>query len=78
MLIYTSEKLFKAYGIQDDLDSKVMSMNAIQEKSDPLQEWVANLFYFNRKKCLEICHPISGFTLFFIMSKKIIWLLWEL
>lgn len=81
MIIYATKKTSERYGLPDDLqpDGNVIYPLAVREEGNPLQEWGAKLFYFNRRKCLQVCNFASRFTLFlFNLNKADIDLIGEL
>ena len=81
MIIYATKKTVERYGLLDDLnpDVKAVPGFAGSEVGNPLQEWGAKLFYFERRKCLQLCNFASRFTIFlFNLGKKDIDLIGEL
>ena len=81
MIIYATKQTIERYGLPDDLhpEENVVLIFAGRDVGNPLQEWGAKLFYFNRRKCLQVCNFASKFTIFlFDLKKKDIDLIGEL
>ena len=74
MIIYVTKKTAERYGIglrgHAPSYAKEIADAVIQrETGDALLEWGAKLFYFDRRKCLEVANFASKFTLFLIDIK---------
>ena len=52
-------------GLVKELGTEIIE----QERGDSLLEWGAKLFYFDRRKCLEVANFASKFTLFLVDIK---------
>ncbi len=74
MIIYATKKTIERYKIKMPEDYSLPVKKSIdnviaKEQGDRLLEWGAKLFYFNRRKCLEIANFASKFTIFLIDIK---------
>ena len=74
MLIYVTKETFDKYKLKlpkdlkpplDELAQTVME----KETGDRLCEWGGKLFYFDRRKCIQIVNFASKFTLFLVDVK---------
>ena len=72
MILYATKKTVERYGLPDDLHPKdnVVPLSVARETGNPLQEWGAKLFYFDGRKCLQVCNFASKLTLFLFDLKK--------
>ncbi|MBQ4444533.1 MAG: hypothetical protein II896_07780 [Clostridia bacterium] len=69
MIIYATKQTIERYRIvlPQDMHSPIreMALAAVQKESgDRLLEWGAKLFYFDRRKCLQVVNFASKLTLF--------------
>ena len=69
MIIYATKQTIERYKIvlPQDMHSSIreMALATVQKESgDRLLEWGAKLFYFDRKKCLQVVNFASKLTLF--------------
>ena len=81
MIVYATKQTIERYSLPDDLqqEGNVVPVFAGRDVGNPLQEWGAKLFYFDRRKCLQVCNFASKFTIFlFDLKKKDIDLIGEL
>ena len=74
MIVYVTKKTAERYriGLCERVHSPVREIadSVIkQERGDALFEWGAKLFYFDRRKCLEVANFASKFTLFLVDIK---------
>lgn len=74
MIIYltkeTRERLNIPTTSEMKTDMKLLAEKVIEKESgDPLLEWGAKLFYFDRRKCLQVVNFASKFTLILIDIK---------
>ena len=74
MIIYVTKKTAERYKINLDGEAespvrKITDAVIQHERGDTLFEWGAKLFYFDRRKCLEVANFASKFTLFLIDIK---------
>lgn len=74
MIVYATQKTVDRYQLKmpDELSSPLKeSVGAVieREAGDRLLEWGMKLFYFNRRKCLQIANFASKFTLFLVDIK---------
>lgn len=74
MIIYATKKTFERYKLKlpEELTPPVrqLAQQAMeQESGDRLLEWGAKLFYFDRRKCIQVVNFASKFTLFLIDIK---------
>lgn len=74
MILYATKKTFDRYKLKtpDEMSSElniVARMVVDKESNDPLFKWGAKLFYFDRRKCLQVVNFASKFTLFLIDIK---------
>ena len=72
MIIYGTKQTMERYGLSDELhtESNIVPIQIGQEQGNPLHEWGAKIFYFERKKCLQVCNFASKFSLFLFNLKK--------
>ena len=72
MIIYATKQTMERYGLPDDLhpEGNVVPIFAGRDVANPLREWGAKLFYFDRRKCLQVCNFASKFTIFLFDLKK--------
>lgn len=68
MIIYTTKLLRERYKLKMPEDYTVNKdiVDAVltKERGDRMLEWGAKLFYFDRRKCIQLSHFASKFTLF--------------
>lgn len=75
MILYATKKTMERYRLPypDELPPgmiyDIVQEIITKEKGDRLLEWGAKLFYFNRKKCIQVSNFASQFTLFLIDVK---------
>lgn len=74
MIIYltkeTRERLNIPLTSEMKTDMKLLAVKVIEKESgDKLLEWGAKLFYFDRRKCLQVVNFASKFTLILIDVK---------
>lgn len=76
MIIYATKQTVERYGIKmpEEFQEPVMKQIALdvynREKGDRLLEWGAKLFYFDRRKCIQVCNFASKFTVVLVDVKK--------
>ena len=76
MIIYGTKQTMERYGIPQikdiqDLKQKEAPTNIYDaEHDDRMLEWGAKVFYFERRKCLQVCHFASKITFVFLDFKK--------
>ena len=76
MIIYGTKQTMERYGIPQikdiqDLKQKEAPTNIYDaEHGDRMLEWGAKVFYFERRKCLQVCHFASKITFVFLDFKK--------
>lgn len=63
MTIYCTKQTIERYGLTG-------ITTPIKETENPLMEWGAKIFYFNGKKCLQLCNFASKFTLLLFDVRK--------
>ncbi len=69
MIIYATKQTFERYKLKlpKEMSQPVSSLveNVIEEeRGDRLLEWGAKIFYFDRRKCIQVSNFASKFTLF--------------
>ncbi|WEV40292.1 hypothetical protein [Lactobacillus sp. ESL0681] len=70
MIIYATKQTFERYKIvepqnlSDPIKRELAEQIIQQEATDPLLDWGAKIFYFDRRKCLQLSNFASKFTLF--------------
>lgn len=74
MIIYATKQTFERYKIKLPTEltppiNKIAQAVMEKESGDKLLEWGAKLFYFDRRKCIQILNFASKFTLFLIDIK---------
>ncbi|MBO4938289.1 MAG: hypothetical protein J6C98_04720 [Oscillospiraceae bacterium] len=74
MIIYATKETIERYKLKMPQDLRYpvnMLAQAVIEKEsgDRMLQWGAKLFYFDRRKCLQLVHFASKFTLFLIDIK---------
>lgn len=74
MIIYATKQTFERYKIKlpEELTlpiNKIAQTVIEKESGDKLLEWGAKLFYFDRRKCIQVVNFASKFTLFLIDIK---------
>lgn len=76
MIVYATKQTVERYGIkmpedfQDPIMSKVVLDVYNGEKGNPLLEWGAKIFYFDHRKCIQICNFASKLTIVLVDIKK--------
>lgn len=76
MIIYATKQTVDRYGIKmpENFQDPVMRQIVLDiynhEKDNRLLEWGAKLFYFDRRKCIQICHFASKLTVLLVDIKK--------
>lgn len=76
MIIYATKQTVDRYGIKmpEDFQDPVMRQFVLDvyhdEKDDQLLEWGAKLFYFDRRKCIQVCNFASKLTIILVDVKK--------
>ena len=71
MIIYATKQTFERYKLKlpSELSHPInmIAQTVIENESgDKLLEWGAKLFYFDRRKCIQVVNFASKFTLFLI------------
>lgn len=75
MIIYTTKETFERFKLKlpGDMSSPLVSSLSQtileQEHGDSLLEWGGKLFYFDRRKCIQVVNFASKLTLFLIDIK---------
>ena len=75
MILYLTKETFDKYKLKmpedmSDPISKAIAQSVIdKEINDALLEWGGKLFFFERKKCIQLVNFASKFTVFFIDVK---------
>ncbi len=74
MIIYATKKTFERYRLKLPLElsspMNIIAETVIQNESgDKLLEWGAKLFYFDKRKCIQVVNFASKFTLFLVDVK---------
>lgn len=75
MILYATKQTIERYKIKmpQEFTDPVMKdlVECVYEKEhgDPLLEWGAKLFYFDRRKCLQVCNFASKFTIVLVDFK---------
>lgn len=76
VIIYATKQTIDRYGIAmpEDFHDPVMRQIAMdvcdREKGDRFLEWGAKLFYFDHRKCIQMCHFASKLTVVLADIKK--------
>ena len=76
MIIYATKQTVDRYGIKmpENLQDPFMRQMTLavynREKDDRLLEWGAKLFYFDHRKCIQVCNFASKFTIVLVDIKK--------
>lgn len=76
MIIYGTKQTMERYGIPQikeiqDLKQKEKATDIYNaEHGDRMLEWGTKIFYFERRKCLQVCHFASKITFVFLDFKK--------
>ncbi|HCD90600.1 MAG TPA: hypothetical protein DEQ52_02580 [Ruminococcaceae bacterium] len=76
MIIYATKQTVDRYGIKmpENFQNPFMRQMTLavynREKNDRLLEWGAKLFYFDHRKCIQICNFASKFTIVLVDIKK--------
>lgn len=74
MIIYATKQTFDRYKLKLPAEltpplNKIVQEVIKKESGDRLLEWGAKLFYFDRRKCIQVVNFASKFTLFLIDIK---------
>ncbi len=74
MIIYATKLTFERYKLKPPAELKpplnMVARTVIENESgDKLLEWGAKLFYFDKRKCIQVVNFASKFTLFLIDVK---------
>lgn len=74
MIIYATKQTFERYKLKLPAElttplNKIGQMVIENESGDKLLEWGAKLFYFDKRKCIQVVNFASKFTLFLIDVK---------
>ena len=75
MVIYLTKQTRERYGLKyvSELTSvlnEAAKAVLLKERGNRLLEWGAKLFYFDRRKCIQVMNLASNFTLIFADIKK--------
>lgn len=74
MIIYTTKLLRDRYKLNmpEECANNAKTIKSIieKERGDRMLEWGAKLFYFDRRKCIQLSHFASKFTLFLCDIKE--------
>jgi hypothetical protein len=68
MILYTTKETFTRYNLKmpeemsDPLTGELVRMVLTREKGDRLLEWGGKLFYFDRRKCIQVTNFASKLT----------------
>lgn len=75
MILYVTKETFKRYKLKMPNEMELPSVKAIseavieKETGDSLMEWGGKLFYFDRRKCLQVVNFASKLTLVLVDIK---------
>lgn len=75
MILYVTKETFERFKLKmpEDMQSKpvaLMAQNVLDsENGDRFLEWGGKLFYFDRRKCLQVVHFASKLTFFLVDIK---------
>lgn len=74
MIIYATKQIFERYKLKlpSELSSPInlIAQSVIeQESGDKLLEWGAKLFYFDKRKCIQVVNFASKLTIFLVDIK---------
>lgn len=75
MIYYATKKTIETYDLKtpenfkSEMGDYVRSI-AKQEQGNRIYEWGCKLFYFERRKCLQVVHFVSKLTIFLFDIKK--------
>lgn len=76
MIVYATKQTVDRYGFKmpEEFQNPIMRPIVLdvykREKGNPLLEWGAKLFYFDRCKCIQVCNFASKLTFVLIDIKK--------
>ena len=72
MIFCTTEKAADRFGFPNDFgpQGNVVPITISREASSPVNRWAADIFYFERRKCLMLCNYDSFFTLALLDLRK--------
>ena len=76
MIVYATKQTVDRYGFKmpEEFQNPIMRPIVLdvykREKGNPLLEWGAKLFYFDRCKCIQVCNFASKFTIVLVDVKK--------
>ncbi len=77
MIVYATKQTVDSYGFKMPEEFRDPIMKPIildvynREKGNQLLEWGAKLFYFDRRKCIQVCNFASKFTIVLADVKKV-------
>ncbi len=75
MIIYATKQTIERYKIKmlqeftDPVMRSIVEAVYKKEHGDRLLEWGAKLFYFDRRKCIQVCNFASKFTIILVDVK---------
>ncbi len=75
MIIYATKQTIERYKLtmpdefSDPVIQAIASAFYEEEQGDRLLEWGAKLFYFDRRKCIQVCNFASKFTIILVDVK---------
>ncbi len=75
MIIYATKQTVDRYKLKmpEEFENPIMRPIVLdmveKEKGDSLLEWGAKLFYFDRRKCIQVCNFASKFTIVLVDVK---------
>ncbi|MDO4649439.1 MAG: hypothetical protein Q4B26_12385 [Eubacteriales bacterium] len=75
MILYATKQTIERYKLKlpEEFENPVMKslVQAVMEKEcgDSLLEWGVKLFYFDRRKCIQVCNFASRFTIVLVDVK---------
>lgn len=75
MILYVTKETFERFKLKmpEDMQSKPVALLAQsvidREAGDRFLEWGGKLFYFDRRKCLQVSHFSSKLTFFLVDIK---------
>ncbi len=74
MIFYPTKQTIERFNIPmfedlDDLGKAISAQVISKEQNDPLIQWGCKLFYFDRRKCLQVVNFACKFTIFLVDVK---------
>lgn len=74
MIIYATKQTFERYKLKEPKEltsplNEIVETIIEKESGDKIHEWGAKLFYFDRRKCIQVVNFASKMTLFLIDVK---------